>query len=91
MGTGRLTRKNWGFLEVFPDKFRKWIYKPNAEAMGRGIILAPWPRLFFRFSVGPEGVGKPPWPGLFLWVGEVGKGAVFVSEGMEMSHQQKQV
>ena len=25
-----------------PPAIRKWIYKPNAEAMGRGIILAPW-------------------------------------------------
>lgn len=68
-----------GFLEVFPDKFRKWIYKPNAEAMGRGIILAPWPRLFFRFSVGPEGVGKPPlaWP--FFVGGWGGKRGPFLS------------
>ena len=78
-----------------------WKFFPTNSGSGSiNPMLKPWaeasswllgPIFFFCSQLDPKELENPPWPGLFLWVGEVGKGAIFVSEGMEMSHQQKQV
>lgn len=49
-------------------------------------MLKPWaeasswllgPVFFFGSQLDPKELENPPWPGLFLWVGEVGKGGHF--------------